>query len=137
MGAHPDDYRRAAPHKSYIHVDDFPSPKELAKYLHQLDVDDEAYNDYFRWKGTGEFINTHFFCRLCAMVHYADRSKPEPSASIGNPLEPTRYYQDFNNWWRGPNVCTRRSWRNQVDIFTNKSKDLHHTTHHESVSATS
>lgn len=29
MGAHPDDYKRAAPPHSYIHVEDFPSPKVL------------------------------------------------------------------------------------------------------------
>lgn len=69
MGAHPDDYRRVAPKYSYIHVDDFPSPRDLADYLNQLDSDDDLYNAYFRWKGTGEFIDTRFFCRLCAMLH--------------------------------------------------------------------
>lgn len=118
MGAHPDDYKRAAPHKSYIHVDDFASPKELAAYLTKLDSDEEAYNDYFKWKGTGEFVNTHFFCRLCAMVHYADRSKSESGTRQWPRLEK---YKDFNNWWRGPGVCTRRSWRNQLDIFANKT----------------
>jgi len=50
MGAHPDDYKRAAPINSYIHVDDFESPAKLAEYLHELDKDDEKYNEYFRWK---------------------------------------------------------------------------------------
>ena len=50
MGARPEDYADAAPHKSYIHVDDFDSPKELADYLHQLDQDDQLYNEYFKWK---------------------------------------------------------------------------------------
>jgi len=49
MGAHPDDYKRAAPKNSYIHVDDFESPKHLAEYLHQLDKDDKKYNEYFKW----------------------------------------------------------------------------------------
>lgn len=48
MGAHPDDYARAAPYKSYIHVDDFSSPKDLADYLHLLDQNDDLYNEYFR-----------------------------------------------------------------------------------------
>lgn len=118
MGAHPDDYKRVAPIKSYIHVDDFSSPKELAAFLHKLDKDDDAYNEYFKWKGTGEFINTHFFCRLCAMAHYVDRSDHKP-----------RYYEDFNKWWRGPHVCIRRSWRNQPDIFSPNNKDKKSTNH--------
>lgn len=98
MGAHPTDYARSAPYRSYIHVDEFESPKELAEYLHRLDRDDELYNSYFRWKSTGEFINTYFWCRVCAMLH-DDR--------------PPKYYKDVNEWWRGDGVCTTSSWREQ------------------------
>lgn len=98
MGAQPEDYARSAPHHSYIHVDDFESPKALAAYLHKLDQDDDLYNSYFRWKGTGQFINTHFFCRLCALLH--DDFRPKS-------------YRDVNAWWRGPGVCTATSWRKQ------------------------
>lgn len=97
MGARPEDYQRSAPEGSYIHVDEFASPEELAAYLHRLDKDDELYNSYFRWKGTGEFINTYFWCRLCAMLH-------APSSP--------RHYEDVNEWWRGRGVCTAKSWRN-------------------------
>ncbi|XP_031834464.1 glycoprotein 3-alpha-L-fucosyltransferase A isoform X1 [Nomia melanderi] len=96
MGAHPADYARSAPYRSYIHVDEFESPKELADYLHRLDRDDELYNSYFRWKGTGEFINTYFWCRVCAMLH-DDR--------------PPKSYKDVNQWWRGGDICTTSSWR--------------------------
>ncbi len=50
MGARPEDYARSAPEHSYIHVDDFEGPKELAEYLHKLDQDDRLYNEYFAWK---------------------------------------------------------------------------------------
>ena len=50
MGARPEDYEKATPYKSYIHVDDYDSPEELAKYLHELDQDDDKYNEYFKWK---------------------------------------------------------------------------------------
>ncbi|XP_043474596.1 glycoprotein 3-alpha-L-fucosyltransferase A [Leptopilina heterotoma] len=96
MGAHPRDYAKSAPYRSYIHVDEFKSPKELAEYLHRLDNDDELYNSYFKWKGTGEFINTYFWCRVCAMLH--DTRAP-------------KYYKDLNEWWRGDNVCVVNSWR--------------------------
>ena len=48
MGARPEEYAKVAPHNSYIHVDQFKGPKELAEYLHELDTDDEKYNQYFR-----------------------------------------------------------------------------------------
>ena len=50
MGARPEDYQRAAPYKSYIHVDDFEGPKELAEFLKKLEENDDMYNEYFRWK---------------------------------------------------------------------------------------
>ncbi|XP_011307915.1 glycoprotein 3-alpha-L-fucosyltransferase A isoform X2 [Fopius arisanus] len=96
MGAHPTDYAKSAPYRSYIHVDEFESPRELADYLHRLDHDDELYNSYFKWKGTGEFINTYFWCRVCAMLH-------DP--------RPPKHYKDVNEWWRGDDVCTQNSWR--------------------------
>ena len=50
MGARPEDYERASPEHSHIHVDDFEGPKELAEFLHKLDQDDDLYNEYFQWK---------------------------------------------------------------------------------------
>ncbi|KAL5005309.1 hypothetical protein ScPMuIL_018765 [Solemya velum] len=91
MGAHPDDYKTSAPPNSYIHVDDFESPKELAKYLEELDRDDDKYNKYFEWKDTGDFINTKFWCRLCAMVNDA--------------MKPTLVVNNLEQWWRGENIC--------------------------------
>jgi len=55
------DYEMSSPLKSYIHIDEFSSAKELAEYLHILDKNDELYNSYFKWKNTGEFINTYFW----------------------------------------------------------------------------
>ncbi|XP_033226468.1 glycoprotein 3-alpha-L-fucosyltransferase A-like isoform X2 [Belonocnema kinseyi] len=104
MGAHPNDYIKIAPYRSYIHVEDFQSPIELAEYLHQLDNDDELYNSYFKWKGTGEFVNTYFWCRLCAMLH----DNPEP-----------KYYKDLHEWWHGDGVCIHDSWREYDAIVSN------------------
>ena len=91
MGARPEDYQRGSPPGSYIHVDDFEAPEQLATFLHMLDNNDTLYNSYFRWKGTGEFINTKFWCRLCAMVHYAQQY----------PI----WYSDPHRWWHGPGIC--------------------------------
>lgn len=108
MGAHPTDYARSAPYRSYIHVDEFESPKELAGYLHRLDRDDELYNSYFRWKGTGEFINTYFWCRVCAMLH---------------DNRPPKFYKDVNEWWRGDSVCTTTSWREHDLVRAGNSRN--------------
>jgi hypothetical protein len=97
MGAPPEDYNLRAPLNSYIHTEDFDSPKDLATYLHKLDKDDKLYNEYFQWKGTGEFINTHLFCRVCAMLHVPDM--------------PRKNYNDLNKWYEGPGDCIRTTWR--------------------------
>lgn len=103
MGARPEDYKRAAPPHSYIHVEDFESPKLLAEYLHKLDQNDDLYNEYFQWKGTGQFINTYFWCRLCALAHDVDNS-PAP-------------FDDVEKWWRGEGVCIgQERW----DAFTGR-----------------
>ena len=50
MGARLEDYERADPYKSFLHVDQFESPQQLADYLHILDKDDNKYNEYFQVK---------------------------------------------------------------------------------------
>lgn len=91
MGAHPDDYKRVAPPVSYIHVEEFSGPEELAKYLLKIAADDEEYNKYFRWKRTGSFIDTKFWCRICSMLWDPKR----PRLSVSN----------LNDWWRGKDIC--------------------------------
>jgi len=108
MGAPRVDYEKHAPEHSFIHVDDFASAKELAEYLHLLNQNDTLYNQYFEWKETGRFINTYFFCRLCAMLHEAPKVQP-------------RHYPDFNEWWRGGFNCIRGSWRH----FGQQRQELH------------
>ena len=102
MGARPEDYKRVAPHKSYIHIDDFEGgPKQLANYLIKLEGNDELYNEYFTWKGTGEMINTKYLCRLCAMLH-------EPAITdVVRELQP----QNFNDWWNAKGTCINGSWK--------------------------
>ncbi|XP_054157458.1 glycoprotein 3-alpha-L-fucosyltransferase A-like [Oppia nitens] len=95
MGAHPDTYKQLAPPHSYIHVDDFKSPKELANYLHKLDNDDHLYNEYFAWKGIGELKEIFMWCRVCALLH----APPSP-----------RYYKSLQNWWEPEGTCVPITW---------------------------
>lgn len=99
MGARPEDYEKNAPEKSYISVDAFTSVKDLADYLLEIDKNDNLYNSYFKWKGTGELINTFFWCRVCSMLH--------DEAAISKP----KWYEDINEWWNGKEVCTTKSWK--------------------------
>lgn len=98
MGARPEDYEKSSPEKSYIDVNDFATARDLADYLNVVDKNDEIYNSYFKWKGTGETINTFFWCRVCSMLH--------DESSTSQP----KWYADINEWWAGKNVCIDGSW---------------------------
>lgn len=67
MGARPEDYERSAPYRSYIHVDEFESPRELAGYLHRLDKNDDLYNSYFR------FVYHFFIFTICLSFYLHKR----------------------------------------------------------------
>ncbi|XP_017493020.1 PREDICTED: glycoprotein 3-alpha-L-fucosyltransferase A-like, partial [Rhagoletis zephyria] len=102
MGGSQEDYRRSAPAHSFIHVDDFRSPALLARYLSYLDGNDTAYSEFFDWKSfdrgprTGEFINTYFWCRLCALLH----APPVHRKS-------TVSYKSMAQWWAPKGVCLK------------------------------
>ncbi|KAL7056991.1 hypothetical protein AAHC03_019045 [Spirometra sp. Aus1] len=71
MGTSRDDYCALAPPNSFIHVDDFSSPAELANYLIWLDQNDTAYSSYFAWQAYGKIErNRATGCRLCGFVHH-------------------------------------------------------------------
>ena len=54
---------------------------------------------FMYFQGTGEFINTKFFCRVCSMLH-------DPKAQTEHSS-----YEDVNEWWRGKGTCINGSWR--------------------------
>ena len=85
LGAPKEDYNRVLPPGSFIHVDDFDSPQGLADYLKLLNGNDQLYNGYFTWKEHGSFIETHYMCRVCAMLHQE---------------LPHIWYEDLNDWWK-------------------------------------
>ena len=65
----------------------------------------------FSLQGTGEFINTKFFCRVCSMLH-DPKVQTEPFS-----------YPDVNEWWRGKGVCINGSWRKfQKAVEAEKSR---------------
>ncbi|XP_061599585.1 4-galactosyl-N-acetylglucosaminide 3-alpha-L-fucosyltransferase 9-like [Cololabis saira] len=72
LGPPRENYENFIPQDAFIHVDDFPSPKELADYLQQLDKNMSMYHRYFDWrrhfkvKGT-RFLSDHA-CLACDYI---------------------------------------------------------------------
>jgi hypothetical protein len=100
MGAHPDDYKDTAPPHSYIHVEDFKSPKELADYLMKINANDTLYNEYFEWKRSGRVRNvwSEFFCRVCGMLFYVD-IHPPPSWPDKTTWKEVNRCLPYNKWY--------------------------------------
>ena len=105
MGAPKRDYRRKVPPNSYIHVEDFESPKHLAKYLNLLSNNDRIYKKYFEWRKHYQLlpIREDYYCRLCAFLH-AD--------------PPPMWYKDLNEWYRDPDYCIKPSEDNPYGFWT-------------------
>ena len=96
LGARREDYAAVAPPHSYLHVDDFESPRHLADFLHQLDKDDVLYNSYFAWKDTmkpSTVMYMKYWCRLCMLLH------------LQEDLGYVHWYGDYSGWWN--DVCRK------------------------------
>ncbi|CAH8875885.1 unnamed protein product [Trichobilharzia szidati] len=98
MGASIEEYQKVAPPHSFIHVDEFDSPKELAEYLKYLDKNDTAYNEYFAWhdKGVVSMWSSKPECEFCLLANAIEYLRPTSQAN-------------FSVWWR--NGCNGRKLR--------------------------
>lgn len=114
MGARPEDYAASLPPHSYIHVDDFRSPSDLADYLHVLDTHDMLFNEYFAWKSEWVLVDYSYWCHLCGLLHVAAEQRY------------VHWYTDYSRWWDGDggSVCASR-WKkhNGVSWQTWRSND--------------
>ena len=71
-GAPMEDYLKVAPPDSFLHLDNFTTIEELARYIRRLDANDEEYNKYFEWKSKYTIQYTEFeqfVCSVCAKLH--------------------------------------------------------------------
>lgn len=112
MGGSRKDYRRVAPKGSYLHVEDFKSPKHLANYLHQLDQNDTLYNSYFQWKGTGEVQDVYwkkYWCDMCVMLH-------------DEKFMATKKWFNMEEWWLN-GKCRSGFWRSPILPSTSLNDD--------------
>ncbi|XP_034565739.1 alpha-(1,3)-fucosyltransferase 7 [Notolabrus celidotus] len=90
LGPPLDDYKAVAPPKSFIHVDEFASVKELGEYLQQLAEDKKRYSQYFNWKHEWRVkLYTDWRERLCRICSQYDS------------LPPHKVYSDLEAWVNG------------------------------------
>ncbi|XP_053304856.1 4-galactosyl-N-acetylglucosaminide 3-alpha-L-fucosyltransferase FUT6-like [Spea bombifrons] len=83
LGSSRENYEKFIPRDSFIHVDDFPSAKQLADYLLELDKDTQKYEQYFKWRSTwrpngDEGWATHY-CKACRALKDAPPYRTIPT----------------------------------------------------------
>lgn len=99
MGGTKQNYIQLLPPNSFIHVDDFASPADLARYLTYLNKTNEDYLSYFQWKTRYEVRNEHgyfqtssyHYCRVCEALNY---NKKDISV-----------YYSLNDFWNVKTDC--------------------------------
>lgn len=109
MGASKEEYTRLTPPHSFIHVEDFEGPAELAKYLLYLDGNSSAYNEYFAWKSKYKVLNEHGYfgspslhlCRMCEAVNRLRGS--------------SKVYSDLGKFWNPATDCRPPVWSPTYD----------------------
>ncbi|NP_001106419.2 fucosyltransferase 5 (alpha (1,3) fucosyltransferase) [Xenopus tropicalis] len=73
LGAPRENYEKFIPPDSFIHVDDFSSPQDLAAFLLELDKDDHRYRQYFNWRSSYEVVRNvgwdSHYCKACKVLH--------------------------------------------------------------------
>lgn len=63
-------YKKFAPPKSYINVEDFKTISELTNYIEFLSSNPNEYIKYFWWKQYYKVdVSSYEFCRLCQKLH--------------------------------------------------------------------
>ncbi|KAM4019942.1 3-galactosyl-N-acetylglucosaminide 4-alpha-L-fucosyltransferase FUT3-like [Anomaloglossus baeobatrachus] len=77
LGTSRENYERFVPGDAFIHVDDFPTAKELAAYLLELDKDDEKYRKYFNWRSRYRVRPRkgwpEAYCKACEIIKQGPR----------------------------------------------------------------
>jgi hypothetical protein len=94
------DYERLLPPKSFLYVKDFPSYKDLAKFLKFLGGHDEFYLRFHQWRkwyrvrNEQGFFNSksHQLCRVCEALNY-------------NEWRETKFIHDFDQHWSVDRDC--------------------------------
>ena len=97
MGPRKKWYEENLPNNSFIHVDDYDSPEELASYLKYLDSHDESYLRYLNWRQNYRRVcEPKVRCKLCEFLLKKDNNEQSSdSKKDGN----TYMITDFKEFW--------------------------------------
>ncbi|XP_051519576.1 4-galactosyl-N-acetylglucosaminide 3-alpha-L-fucosyltransferase 9-like [Myxocyprinus asiaticus] len=72
LGPPRENYEQFIPSKAFIHVVDFPSPKELADHLNFMDQNENMYRQYFTWRehfvSRASAFGLEHACRACEHI---------------------------------------------------------------------
>jgi len=89
-GLSKEDYRSIAPPHSYIHVDDYDTPKDLMEELVAIAKNDTLYQSYFWWKdhfALSQEVERESQCMLCLILNNVESFKS------------TNDYAHFTKYW--------------------------------------
>ncbi|XP_028854104.1 alpha-(1,3)-fucosyltransferase 9-like isoform X2 [Denticeps clupeoides] len=90
LGPPRDNYEEHAPGDSFIHVEDFPTPKDLANRLLLLDKNETMYREYFNWRKAYKVKQHSFTLRtVCYACDHVRRFKGY------------KVFKNFNKWFWG------------------------------------
>lgn len=90
LGPPVEDYQAVAPPRSFIHVGDFASTKDLAEHLQRLAADQQRYRDYFSWRRDWKVkLVADWRERLCSICSRFSR------------LPQRRVYASLHDWVHG------------------------------------
>lgn len=98
-GLSAEDYSKVAPPHSYLHVDNFKKPEDLAKELERLSQNESAYSDYGWWKSFYK-LETEWDnhkkaqCKLCKILN-----------QILNGDREVRSYANMDLFWNTKSRC--------------------------------
>lgn len=103
MGDSHNTIKKLLPPSSYIHVEEFATPRDLANYLLYLNSTLSELYTYYQWKSYYEIHNEHgyfkslsvHYCRMCEALNYNDKSP--------------KVYDDLERFWNR-NQCFP-SWK--------------------------
>ncbi|KAK9403023.1 alpha--C3-fucosyltransferase 9-like [Crotalus adamanteus] len=97
LGPPRENYEDYIPAESFIHVDDFESPKNLSEYLLMLDQNDALYLSYFEWKKDFSVYRPNFWnSHLCLACDHIKRHSEY--MSVGN-LEKWFWDKNFSDFF--------------------------------------
>ncbi|NXS60406.1 FUT3 fucosyltransferase, partial [Brachypteracias leptosomus] len=70
-------YERFLPPDSFIHVEDFSSAQDLARYLKELSEDPERYQSYFQWRRwLKPVLGGGWALQICRACHFLQTTEP-------------------------------------------------------------